>query len=54
MREPSTEHDATHDPEHEIDAPPPLLGSWRNLYIAVIVTLIAAIVTLRILSEIYA
>ncbi len=41
-------------PENMVEEPPPILGSWRNLYIAVIVTLLLAIGALRLFSEIYA
>ena len=42
------------DQNSDIDDPPPLLKSWRNLYIVLAVTLVLAIGLLRLFSELYA
>lgn len=37
-----------------IEEPPPLLGSWRNLYGLVLGVLVAIVVGLTILTRVYA
>lgn len=37
--------------QHEIEEPPPLLGSWKNLYLFVLATLLVGVVLLYALTE---
>ncbi len=43
----------TQAPRPEMDDAPPLLGSWRNLYIATIGTLVVLVVVFWVLTEVY-
>ena len=43
--------DQTPDKQHSEEEPPPILKSWRNLYILVIGTLIVLIVLFYLLTK---
>ncbi|MFP2957982.1 hypothetical protein ACLEPN_09165 [Myxococcus sp. 1LA] len=49
-REPAAEAPA---PRPELDDAPPLLGSWRNIYILVMATFVVFVVLGWVLTEVY-
>ncbi|AKQ63801.1 hypothetical protein A176_000713 [Myxococcus hansupus] len=49
-REPTAEASA---PRPELDDAPPLLGSWRNIYLLVMATFVAFVVVGWVLTEVY-
>ncbi|WP_426754609.1 hypothetical protein [Myxococcus sp. Y35] len=50
-REPATEAPA---PRPELDDAPPLLGSWRNIYLLVMGTFVVFVAVCWALTEVYA
>lgn len=50
-REPSTEAPA---PRPELDDAPPLLGSWRNIYLLVLGTFVLFVAVFWALTKVYA
>lgn len=41
------------DPQHELDDRAPVLGSWRNIYVLVLGSLVVVIVLFTLLTERY-
>jgi hypothetical protein len=36
------------------EAPPPILGSWQRMYALVLITLLAVVILLTVLTQVYA
>jgi len=44
---------APHKPAHPIDDPPPMLGAWRRVYIAVLCYLALLVVVFYIFTRVF-
>ena len=50
----STTHDPRGSAPAELDDKPPLLGSWRNIYLVVLGVLVGVVALFAVLTEVYA
>jgi len=53
MTEPQPDDPTSPPPRPELDDAPPILGSWRNIYIVVLGTLAVLVVLFALLTRAY-